>query len=61
MDSHLAHRNRRRREDATPGPGDTESSGRNVSGFEVALRVASELAVVWAFGLALLLILAQRV
>lgn len=40
---------------------DLRPSNRELKGFEAALRVASELAVVWAFGLALLMILAQRV
>lgn len=43
-----------------PAFGDVRAAGRERNGLETALHVASELAVVWAFGLALLLILAQR-
>ncbi len=60
MNRHITLQPRDQLDDNDTAFGDVRPAGREHSGLEAALRAASELAVVWAFGLALLLILAQR-
>ncbi len=61
MNCRLALQRRRPPDDSEAAPSSTGPSEHDLGGFETALRAASELAVVWAFGLALLLILAHRI